>query len=40
MRIGQSKRLGRFVQLRDAYGNTYTYGHLAAVSAFHPPCLS
>ncbi len=35
VRIGQSKRLGRFVQLRDAYGNTYTYGHLAAVSAMH-----
>ena len=25
---GYTKRLGRFIQLRDAYGNTYTYGHL------------
>ena len=29
VRIGHSERLGRFVMLRDAYGNTYTYGHLA-----------
>ena len=35
VRIGQSKRLGHFIQLRDAYGNTYTYGHLAAVSSMH-----
>ncbi|MEA2148815.1 MAG: hypothetical protein QOD69_645 [Solirubrobacteraceae bacterium] len=30
--IGSSKRLGRFVKLRDAYGNTYTYAHLAKVA--------
>ena len=35
VRIGTSRRLGRFVQLRDAYGNTYTYGHLASVSELH-----
>ncbi len=35
VRIGQSERLGRFVRLRDAYGNTYTYGHLDAVAAMH-----
>ena len=35
VRIGQSKRLGRFLMLRDAYGNTYTYGHLDSVSAMH-----
>ena len=29
VRVGHSERLGRFVMLRDAYGNTYTYGHLA-----------
>ncbi|HEV2785635.1 MAG TPA: peptidoglycan DD-metalloendopeptidase family protein, partial [Solirubrobacteraceae bacterium] len=29
VRVGTSPRLGRFVMLRDAYGNTYTYGHLA-----------
>ncbi|MBW3654315.1 MAG: lytic murein transglycosylase, partial [Actinobacteria bacterium] len=29
MRVGRSARLGRYVMLRDAYGNTYTYAHLA-----------
>jgi hypothetical protein len=29
VRVGRSARLGRFVRLRDAYGNTYTYGHLS-----------
>ena len=33
--VGASRRLGRFVQLRDVYGNTYTYGHLQSVSALH-----
>ena len=33
--IGTSKRLGNFVQVRDAYGNTYTYGHLGSLSAMH-----
>ncbi len=28
LKVGRTKRLGRFVQLRDVYGNTYTYGHL------------
>ncbi len=32
MRTGQSARLGRFVMLRDAYGNTYTYSHLAKLA--------
>ncbi|HWC27029.1 MAG TPA: lytic murein transglycosylase, partial [Solirubrobacteraceae bacterium] len=32
VRVGRSTRLGRFVMLRDAYGNTYTYGHLAKVA--------
>ena len=27
-RSATSKRLGRFVQLQDVYGNTYTYAHL------------
>ncbi|UUY03420.1 lytic murein transglycosylase [Svornostia abyssi] len=26
--IGENDRLGRYIRLRDAYGNTYTYGHL------------
>ena len=32
MRIGRSPRLGRFVVLRDAYGNTYTYAHLGRLA--------
>ena len=30
--VGQSERLGRFVQLRDVYGNEYTYANLGEVS--------
>jgi len=33
--IGHSKRLGTFVRLEDAFGNTYTYGNLASVAAYH-----
>jgi hypothetical protein len=29
VRVGKNARLGRYVMLRDAYGNTYTYAHLA-----------
>jgi hypothetical protein len=36
VRLGVSKRLGRFVQLRDVYGNTYTYAHLKSVSKAYP----
>ena len=28
VKIGKTKRLGRFIQLQDVYGNTYTYAHL------------
>ncbi len=31
-RIGVNERLGRFIQVQDAYGNTYTYGRLAKIS--------
>jgi murein DD-endopeptidase MepM/ murein hydrolase activator NlpD len=31
-RIGNSPRLGRFLQLRDVYGNTYTYANLGSVA--------
>src|SRR4051794_34685899 len=31
--VGDSRRLGRFVRLRDAYGNTYTYARLQPASA-------
>jgi Transglycosylase SLT domain len=36
-RIGHNRRLGRFVRLRDVYGNTYTYGELAAVAHRYRP---
>ncbi|MDX8153852.1 lytic murein transglycosylase [Patulibacter brassicae] len=36
VKVGYSSRLGRFVQLRDAFGNTYTYGNLKRVSVFYP----
>ena len=36
VRIGKSKRLGRFVKLLDVYGNTYTYAHLGKVSETYP----
>jgi hypothetical protein len=36
IRIGKTKRLGRFVQLQDVYGNTFTYGHLKKVSRYYP----
>jgi Transglycosylase SLT domain/Peptidase family M23 len=35
-RIGRSKRLGRYVKLQDAHGNTYTYGHLGEVARTYP----
>ena len=35
VRIGRSARLGSFVQIQDAYGNTYTYGRLAKVSRLY-----
>jgi len=36
VRIGRSPRLGRFVRLRDAYGNTYTYGGLGRLARRYP----
>ncbi|MFA4929374.1 MAG: lytic murein transglycosylase [Patulibacter sp.] len=30
--IGETVRLGKFVQVRDVYGNLYTYGHLGEVA--------
>jgi hypothetical protein len=35
-KVGQSKRLGRYVVLQDVYGNTYTYAHLGSVSKHYP----
>ena len=34
--VGETPRLGRFVRLADAYGNTYTYAHLKKVATHVP----
>jgi hypothetical protein len=34
--IGHNKKLGRYVRLRDGFGDTFTYGHLASVAAWYP----
>ncbi|HEV2999435.1 MAG TPA: peptidoglycan DD-metalloendopeptidase family protein, partial [Solirubrobacteraceae bacterium] len=36
VKMGRSKRLGRYVKLRDAYGNTYTYARLKTLAEKHP----
>jgi hypothetical protein len=36
VQIGDSPQLGRFISLRDAYGNTYTYAKLASVAQLYP----
>ncbi|HEX8103591.1 MAG TPA: lytic murein transglycosylase [Solirubrobacteraceae bacterium] len=36
VKIGRSKRLGRFVQLQDVYGNTFTYARLGKVAERYP----
>jgi len=36
VQIGQSASLGRFVRLRDAFGNTYTYAQLGDVASVYP----
>jgi len=35
VRIGRSKRLGNFIELRAVYGNLYTYGQLDSLAAQH-----
>jgi hypothetical protein len=35
-KMGESKELGKFIVLQDAYGNRYTYSHLGEIAAFHP----
>ena len=35
-KIGQSRRLGRYVVLQDVYGNRYTYAHLGRTSKYLP----
>ena len=34
--VGESPALGRYVSLRDAYGNTYTYAQLGSVAPLYP----
>ncbi len=36
VQIGDSPSLGRFISLRDAYGNTYTYAQLGDVAPVYP----
>ena len=36
VQIGDSPSLGRFVALRDAYGNTYVYAQLGSVASLYP----
>jgi hypothetical protein len=36
VRIGRSATLGDYVALRDAYGNTYTYGQLGTLATLYP----
>ncbi|HEX8082891.1 MAG TPA: lytic murein transglycosylase [Solirubrobacteraceae bacterium] len=36
VKMGRSKRLGNFIKLRDAYGNTYTYAKLKSLAQKHP----
>jgi soluble lytic murein transglycosylase-like protein len=35
-RMGDSRELGRFISLRDAYGNTYTYAQLGSIARLYP----
>jgi hypothetical protein len=35
-RMGKNKRLGRFIEIQDVYGNTYTYAHLGEVAKTYP----
>jgi hypothetical protein len=34
--VGDSPTLGRYVSLRDAYGNTYTYAQLGSIATLYP----
>ena len=35
-KMGQTKELGKFIVLQDAYGNRYTYSQLGSISQMHP----
>ena len=36
VKMGATARLGRFIELQDVYGNTYTYGHLKRLAFAYP----
>ncbi len=36
VKVGENARLGRFVELQDVFGNTYTYSHLGSVAKLYP----
>jgi hypothetical protein len=36
VKMGVDSRLGRYIELQDVYGNTYTYGNLKSVSKAYP----
>jgi hypothetical protein len=36
VKIGQSKQLGRYIELQDATGNTYTYANLGSIPTLYP----
>jgi hypothetical protein len=36
VRRGETERLGKFIQMQDSYGNTYTYGRLGSIPKTYP----
>jgi hypothetical protein len=36
VKVGQSKKLGRYIELQDATGNTYTYANLGSIPKLYP----
>ncbi len=36
VKIGQSQKLGRYIELQDATGNTYTYANLGSIPSLYP----
>jgi hypothetical protein len=36
LKIGESKELGRYIELQDASGNIYTYANLGSIPALYP----
>jgi hypothetical protein len=36
VKIGESKKLGRYIELQDATGNTYTYANLGSIPKLYP----